>query len=141
MKKVAKLKRFGVSMEEELLERFDRYIEKAGYKTRSEAIRDLIRDKLVEEKFKEGKKEMIGILGIVYEHEIREVEENLVSFEHKIYKRIISTIHVHLDEHTCLEVKILKGKPSELKKIKDKIISTRGVKHGGLLITGDKEVI
>jgi len=139
MKKVTKLKRFGVSMEEKLLEEFDRYIEKAGYKTRSEAIRDLIRDKLVEEKFKEGKKEMIGILSIVYDHEIREVEENLVSFEHKNYKKIISTTHIHLDKHTCLEVKIIKGKPRELKKIADKIISTRGVKHGGLLITGDYE--
>ncbi len=136
MKKVTKLKRFGVSMEEKLLEDFDRFIERAGYKTRSEAIRDLIRDRLLEEKFKGGKREMIGILSIVYDHEIREVEEKLVSFEHKNYKSIISGIHIHLDRDTCLEVKILKGKPKELKRIGDKIISTRGVKHGKLLITG-----
>lgn len=133
MEKKSRIKRFGVSMEEEILKEFDRIIEKIGYKTRSEAIKDLVRKKILEEKVKEGKEEVIGILGIIYNHEVREVEDKLTSFEHKNYKKILTNSHIHLDKKNCLEVKVLKGKIEKIKKISEKIISTRGVKYGEII--------
>lgn len=133
--KMTKIIRFGVSVEDELLRKFDDLIEKIGYKSRSEAIRDLIRERLVSEEWKEGEKETVGILGLVYNHEIRELTENLTRIQHKHLDLIVSSTHIHLDHHNCLEVVVLKGKGSLIKKIADELLSTRSVKHGKLLMT------
>ncbi|HID93825.1 MAG TPA: nickel-responsive transcriptional regulator NikR [bacterium (Candidatus Stahlbacteria)] len=127
--------RFGVSMSSALLKSFDELLAKMGYSSRSEAIRDIIRNRLVEEEWKETDRETVGTITLVYNHEIRELTELLTSLQHQYYKQIISTMHIHLDEHNCLEVLVVKGKSSEIKKIADRLISTRGVKHGKLTMT------
>lgn len=132
---MSKIQRFGVSLEEELLERFDGYIEKKGYRSRSEAFRDLIREKLVEEEWKREEKETVGVLGIVYSHETRELTETLNKIQHDYVDTIVSSTHIHLDHHNCLEVIILKGRSGDIRKISDRLLSTRSVKDGKLLTT------
>lgn len=127
--------RFGVSLSERLLKSFDKFIEGKGYTNRSEAIRDLIREKLVEVEWEERKRETVGTITIVYDHETRELLEKLTHFQHQHVNLIISTTHVHLDEHNCLEVLIVKGKSNAIKDIANKLISTKGVKHGKLIAT------
>jgi len=134
-KMMSKIIRFGVSLEDELLVKFDALLERIGYRNRSEAIRDLIRDRLVREAWKEGDKEIVGILSLVYNHEKSEVTERLNLIQHKNIGAIVSTTHIHLDSHNCLEVIILKGKSREIEKISDLLQSTKNVKHGGLLRT------
>lgn len=132
---MAKVIRFGVSLETELLEKFDSIIKKRGYKSRSEAVRDLIRERLVSEEWKEEEKETIGILGLVFSHETRELTEALTKLQHEYLDLIISSTHIHLDKHNCLEVIVLRGKSHLIKKISDQFLSTRSVKHGKLLMT------
>ena len=126
--------RFGISMDSNLLGNFDQLIARKGYTNRSEAIRDLIRENLVKQEW-ESRKETVGTITIVYNHHTRELSDVLTNLQHKFYKMIISTIHIHMDEHHCLEVLVVKGKGSELKGISDRLIGTRGVKHGTLSLT------
>ncbi len=128
------LARFGVSISSELLEKFDELIKTKGYTNRSEAIRDLIRDCLVEHEWEEDV-ETIGTVTIVYNHHMRELSESLIALQHEYHSLIVSSMHVHIDEHNCLEVVIIKGKGSIVKEIADKLISTKGVKHGKLTMT------
>lgn len=128
------LARFGVSIGSELLEKFDELIGSKGYANRSEAIRDLIRNYLVEYEW-EADAETMGAVTMVYEHHMRELSESLVALQHDYHSSIISSMHVHIDEHNCLEVVVIKGKGSTVKEIADKLISTRGVKHGKLTMT------
>ena len=127
--------RFGVSLKTDLLEKFDSLIEKTGYSSRSEAIRDLIRERLVSEEWKDEDKETVGILGLVYNHEIRELTETLTKIQHRYINIIVSSTHIHLDHHNCLEVVVLRGKSSLIKRIADELLSTRRVKHGKLIMT------
>ncbi|AIS53105.1 putative nickel-responsive regulator [Thermoanaerobacter kivui] len=127
--------RFGVSMESKLLYQFDELIKKKNYNNRSEAIRDLIRDFIVENQWEAEDVETMGTITYVFNHEMREISDKLTDIQHKHYKNIISTMHVHLDEHNCLEVMVVKGTSKEIIKIADEIISTKGVKHGKLAMT------
>ena len=122
--------RFGVSLEEHLLAQFDRLIARRGYTNRSEAIRDLIRESLVREQWELGSDEVVGTLTLVYNHEVRDLTDKLTDLQHAHYKAIVSGLHVHLDPHHCLEVLVLRGRAKELKAIADRLIGTRGVKHG-----------
>jgi CopG family nickel-responsive transcriptional regulator len=131
---MAELARFGVSVSSDLLEKFDGLIESKGYVNRSEAIRDLMRDYLVEHEWEEDA-ETMGAVTIVYDHHVRELTESLTSLQHRYFFSIISSMHVHIDEHNCLEVVVIKGKGSIVKEIADKLISTKGVKHGKLTMT------
>ena len=126
--------RFGVSIDQSLLRSFDRLIGQKGYQNRSEAIRDLIRDSLVQEEWESGQ-ETVGTIAIVYDHHTRELSKALTGLQHNFFKFIISTIHVHLDAHHCMEVLIVKGKSDDLKKISDRLIGIKGVKHGRLCLT------
>jgi CopG family nickel-responsive transcriptional regulator len=126
--------RFGVSLDHHLLEKFDRMIQDKNYTNRSEALRDLIRDHLVEEEWG-GNKETVGTITIVYGHEVRELEEALTGLQHRAHRLIKSTLHVHLDEDNCLEVLVVQGKSDEIKKIADRLIGMKGVKHGKLSMT------
>lgn len=128
------LARFGVSIGSELLEKFDELIESKGYVNRSEAIRDLIRDHLVEHEWEEDA-ETMGAVTVVYNHHVRELSESLIALQHKYHSSIISSMHVHIDEHNCLEVVVIRGKGSKVKEVADKLISTKGVKHGKLTMT------
>ena len=127
--------RFGVSIDSQLIKKFDALINRKGYATRSEAIRDMIRDTLVEEEWEAGAQETVGTITIVYNHHTRELEHALTDMQHKSFHQIISTLHVHLDAHNCLEVLVVKGKGQEIKNIADRLIGTKGVKHGKLVMT------
>ena len=127
--------RFGISLEKTLIERFDRLIKKKGYANRSEAIRDLIRDSLVTEEWESLSAETVGIITLVYSHDTRELTDNLTDFQHLYHNLIISAMHIHLDEHNCLEAIVVKGKAMDIKIIADRLIGTKGVKHGKLMVT------
>jgi CopG family nickel-responsive transcriptional regulator len=129
------LTRFGVSMDSALLDKFDRLIARQGYTTRSEAVRDLVRDKLVEAEWEVGAEETLGTITIVYNHHTREISQALNQLQHRYYRSILSTTHIHVDEHNCLEVLIVRGKGTDIKEISDRLIGTRGVKHGRLSLT------
>ena len=138
---MAGVTRFGVSLDERLLAKFDRLIGGKGYANRSEAIRDLIRDSLVREQWELGKADAVGTLTLVYDHETRELEERLTELQHAHFRTIVSTLHVHLDAQHCLEVLILRGKAALLKSIADRLIGTRGVKHGTFSATAEGEAL
>ena len=138
---MAGVTRFGVSLDERLLAKFDRLIGGKGYANRSEAIRDLIRESLVREKWELGDADAVGTLTLVYDHETRELEERLTELQHAHFRTIVSTLHVHLDAHHCLEVLILRGKAALLKSIADRLIGTRGVKHGTFSATAEGEAL
>ncbi|MGC8861318.1 MAG: nickel-responsive transcriptional regulator NikR [Armatimonadota bacterium] len=132
---MSKLERFGVSMEKELLASFDAMIEARGYRSRSEAIRDLVRQELVKQEWSDPKAEVVGMITIVYEHHQHELVNTLADLQHRHHGSILCSTHVHLDEHNCLEVVIARGSSVMLKQIADALISTRGVKHGRLVST------
>ena len=125
---MAGLVRFGVSIENELLKRFDALIKGKNYSNRSEAIRDLIRKNLVEKEWDE-KGEVAGGIAIVYDHDKRELVNKIIDIQHDSHDVIISSQHVHLDEHNCLEVIIVKGKVAGVEKLADTLRSLKGVRH------------
>jgi CopG family nickel-responsive transcriptional regulator len=127
--------RFGISLEDPLLKRFDALIRKKGYASRSEAIRDLIRDSLVTDEWESYTTETVGTITLVYSHDTRELSDNLNDLQHHYYELVKSTMHIHLDSHNCLEVIVVKGRAKDIKSVADRLIGTRGVKHGKLTIT------
>ena len=138
---MVKIKRFGISMEEDLLKKLDSLIIKRGYKTRSEALRDFTREQLVRQEWKNPNQQVIGTLTLVYNHHARMLSDKLADIQHHHHGQIIASTHVHLDEHNCAEVVIIRGRSADVQKIADEIISTKGVKHGKLVMsTTGKEV-
>jgi CopG family nickel-responsive transcriptional regulator len=131
---VKKLVRFGVSMEQDLLEEFDRLMFSRKYTNRSEALRDLIRDSLIAQEWTEDK-ETVGTLTIVYDHHVRDLTDKLTEIQHRYHHLVLSGLHVHLDHDHCLEVLVVRGKGSAIKKIADTLIALKGVKHGKLAMT------
>lgn len=130
-----KIVRFGVAMPQELLDKFDSFISKKDYSNRSQALRDLIRAALIEEEWQLADKETVGTITIVYNHRFREISDVLTELQHHYCKEIISCLHVHLDKDNCLEVLVIKGRAKKIKEIADKLIATKGVKHGKLIQT------
>lgn len=122
-------------MDSKLLNMFDRHIHKKGYTNRSEAIRDIIRDHLVSQEWMNADSETIGTITLVYDHEKGDISERLIESQHHYCDNIISSIHVHLDKHNCLEVLVVRGKANKIQEISDHLISNRGVKHGKLTMT------
>ncbi|MFZ3216008.1 MAG: nickel-responsive transcriptional regulator NikR [Candidatus Acidiferrales bacterium] len=131
---MADLARTGVSLEHDLLAKFDEAIEKKGYGNRSEAIRDLIRDYLVAEEIDKNKV-VVGTLTIVYDHHRPKLIEKMVEAQHRAGSKVLAATHVHLDHHNCLEVVIMKGRGGELRDLANGILSLRGVKHGKFVLT------
>ena len=127
---MGKLTRFGVSLDEELLEPFDALCAVKGYSNRSEAIRDLIRKALVAEEWQQADGQGAGTLTLVYDHHKNDLARRLTQMQHDEHDIIIATLHVHLDHHNCLEVLILKGEAARVRALADKLISCKGVKHG-----------
>ncbi len=130
-----KLIRFGVSADVRLLEKFDEMIDEKWYANRSEAIRDLIRNELVEYAWTKSREEVVGTLTLVYDHESHELTDKLTKLQHEHYTNIISTLHVHLDAHNCLEVLVLKGESKAINSLADRLIGAKGVKHGKLTMS------
>ena len=127
--------RCGISMEKDLLSRLDQEIVKRGYPNRSEAIRDLIRNQLVEIDWSQEEEEVAGTITIIYNHHVRGLNDLLLEMQHDHHHMIISVMHVHLEHEHCLEVMVIKGMASEAKELAGRLIGVKGVKHGKLTIT------
>ena len=122
--------------------RFDALVAKRGVaKNRSEVIRDLVRDALIQEETEQPGTEVMGTLTIVFDHHASDVQETLHHIQHEHFKLIVSTTHIHLDEDTCLEVIVLRGETTDVRLVANQIIGTKGVKHGGLVITTAKQMM
>jgi CopG family nickel-responsive transcriptional regulator len=128
------MKRFSVSMEEELLARFDDYLQAHAYKNRSEAVRDLIRDAFVKREWNEDG-EVIGVISLVYDHEIPQLQSRITKLQHDFHHRIISTTHVHIDHDNCLEVVIVSGPASNIASLANSLQAIRGVRNCNLSVT------
>ena len=128
------LSRIGVAIDSDLLKKFDNLIAARGYTNRSEAFRDLIRDELVERAWERPDSNVVGTVTLVYDHHVRLLNEKLTDLQHSYFHHVLSTLHVHLDHDNCLEVLVVRGKASVVKKIADALISTKGVKHGQLTL-------
>jgi len=128
---MSELVRFGVSLENSLLEKYDRLIENKGYTTRSEALRDLIRQELVKKEWEEDQ-EVAGAITYVYDHHHRGLTSRLTDLQHDYQNMIISTQHIHLDHHNCLEIVAVKGRAQEVQKLAHTLQSVKGVRHGTL---------
>ena len=124
--------RFGVSLDIDLLDDFDALIKRMGYENRSEAIRDLIRDKLVQEEWRAPRDETFAAVFIVYDHDAMAVDKRLTNLQHEQFGRVVSCLHVHVDEHNCLEVIVLKGPGEEIRRLGEGLVGMRGVKYGKL---------
>ena len=129
------VERVGVSFEPELLERFDELIRAKGYTNRSEAIRDLVRRSLIESEVEAEKGDVIGTITIIYEHEAAKVTNRLLHLQHHHHSEISSTTHIHVNEHTCLEVLVVRGKGDDVRNLADNIRAIKGVRHGELVLT------
>ncbi|MFO1475147.1 MAG: nickel-responsive transcriptional regulator NikR [Verrucomicrobiota bacterium] len=127
--------RFSVSLPPQLLEQLDRMVGQKGYDNRSLAIADMIRDQLVEHRHRSLAGEIAGTITLVYDHHTRHVQETLTGIQHDHHDIILSTVHVHLDHHNCLEVLIVRGQAGAVRHIADQLIAARGVKHGKLTVT------
>jgi CopG family nickel-responsive transcriptional regulator len=126
------LVRFGVAMEAELLQRFDARVEAKGYATRSEALRDLVRADLVDAALS-ANRPAVATLTLVYDHHVRELTERLTEMQHALGASVVSTLHVHLDRDHCLEVIVLRGPSALLHTAANRLLATKGVKHGRLV--------
>jgi CopG family transcriptional regulator, nickel-responsive regulator len=128
---MSELVRFGVSLEKKLLERFDALIRERQYNNRSEALRDLIRRELVQREWRRGG-EVAGAITLIYDHHQRDVLSKVTDTQHGFQKVIISTQHIHLDHHNCLEIIAARGKAEEVQRLADALTSIKGVRHGTL---------
>jgi CopG family nickel-responsive transcriptional regulator len=134
------LTRFSVSIEKELLAKFDRQIRSEQYPTRSKAIADLIRNDLVKRQWA-GKKDVAGVIILVYDHHKRGLSNRLTSIQHHFHNLVVSTQHIHLDHRNCLEIVVVKGKPRQAEELAHQLKTTKGVKHGSLaMATTGKEI-
>ena len=130
---MSKLIRFGVSLEDDLLNKFDRHIKRHKYTNRSEAIRDLIRSELIKEEWTENK-EVTGAITIVYDHHTRELVTKVLDVQHDYHTCILSSQHIHLDNHNCFEIIVTKGKSKEIEELYQKLKAIKSVKHAGFMM-------
>ena len=128
------LKRFSISLDEQLLEQFDGYIHPRGYSNRSEAVRDLIRKVLVNEEWEQDS-EVVGVVSIVYNHHQPQLQEKITELQHKYHQLITSTTHVHMEHHNCLEVTIVKGRATLVRELAENLMALRGLKDGNLAMS------
>jgi len=124
--------RFGVSLSMDLLDRFDQLLSRIGYDNRSEAIRDLIREKIVEEEWESPKEETFGVVFVVYDHHALSLDSRLTDVQHEFLDNIVADLHVHIDEQNCLEVVVVRGPGKRVRAIGERLISMRGIKYGKL---------
>ncbi|HTW32141.1 MAG TPA: nickel-responsive transcriptional regulator NikR [Candidatus Sulfotelmatobacter sp.] len=132
---MAELARIGIAIPDDLLGEFDRLIEKRGYATRSEAVRDLVRKELVDEISASANAEVYGTVTLIYDHHARLLLDKLTDIQHQYHDAIMSSVHVHLDHDNCLEVILVRGKSTMVQKLANALIATKGVKHGRFMLT------
>ncbi len=131
---MSRIVRFGVSMDEELLAQFDQLIQGLGYANRSEALRDLVRERLVQREWVEDQ-EVVGVIVLLYDHHKREFTTQLTGLQHDYHDLIAATMHIHLDGDNCLEILAVRGEGSRIQRLADRLIGLKGVKHGRLAAT------
>jgi|SRR5512136_3187237 CopG family nickel-responsive transcriptional regulator len=126
------LERIGISLEDDLLRQFDRLIAEKGYANRSEAVRDLIRAELVQRAWAEakGREERVVVVTLVYDHDSSSLAQKLTHIQHENHLAVVSSLHVHMDAHNCLEVLVLRGRARDVLAMGESLASTRGVKFG-----------
>ncbi len=132
---MAELTRTGIAMDRELLARFDRFILKQGYTNRSEAFRDLVRDRLITAAVEDPDVSVVGSITLIYDHHSRLLPDKLTQLQHDHHDIVIATTHAHLDHNTCLEVIVVRGKSKHVQKLADLLIGTKGVHHGRLVMS------
>ncbi|HKI35871.1 MAG TPA: nickel-responsive transcriptional regulator NikR [Gemmataceae bacterium] len=132
------LTRISISLESALLEAFDRAIEAKGYATRSQAVRDLIRDRLIREEEQSAVGEGVAVVTLVYDHHARELAARLIDKQHHHHELVVSSLHVHLGERHCLEVSILRGPMHEVRHLGEELLATKGVLHGDVRFTSSE---
>jgi CopG family transcriptional regulator, nickel-responsive regulator len=132
------LSRRGIAIDSALLARFDRFIAKQGYTNRSEAFRDLIRDRLVTDAVQHPETLVVGTVTLIYNHHSRLLPAKLTDVQHMYHELIISTTHVHLDHNTCLEVIVVRGASGKVQRLADVLIGTKGVQHGRIVMSSPK---
>jgi len=133
--RVGILSRIGIALDSELLKRFDRSIARRGYTNRSEAFRDLIRDRLVTEQTAAPDAIVVGTVTLIYDHHASGITEKLTEVQHEHHELVVSTSHAHLDHDSCLEVLIVHGKSAKVEQFADLLIGLKGVQHGRLVMT------
>lgn len=138
---MTELSRIGVAIDSDLLKRFDRFIGKQGYTNRSEAFRDLIRDRLIAAAVESPDAPAVGTITLIYDHHSRLLPEKLTNLQHDHHDLIIATTHAHLDHDTCLEVVVVKGPSARLQKIADLLIGVKGVQHGRLVMSSPRAAV
>jgi len=129
------VERFGVSMSRDLLRRFDQVTRQRGYRTRSEAIRDVVRSYLVESEWSLKQAEVVGTITLIYDHGSHDLPHVLSDVQHQFHDKVLCATHVHLDDNNCLEVVVLRGPADAVRAVADRLTATRGVKHGKLVCT------
>jgi CopG family nickel-responsive transcriptional regulator len=129
------LTRVSISLESALLAAYDRHISDKGYATRSEAIRDLIRDRLIREESEQATGEQVAVVTLVYDHHARELAARLIDKQHHHHELVVSSLHVHLGARHCLEVSVLRGPAQQVRHLGDELLATKGVLHGEISLT------
>ncbi len=134
---MSELSRFGVSVEDDLLESFDQLINDQGYGSRSEALRDLMRDSLVKSRLESSPEdaEVLGSLTLVYDHHATDLNHKMNELQHDHHDLVVSVLHVHVSHDDCMEVIVLRGAVKEIRALSDGLLSLKGVKHGRLFVT------
>jgi CopG family nickel-responsive transcriptional regulator len=128
-----RLTRFTVSLPDQLMRTLDSLRTRRRYGNRSEFIRDLLRGELVKEEWSERKGETVGVLTLVYDHDTRALTDKLTDIQHHSYRTIVAALHVHLDEHACLEIIALRGSPRRIRSVADQLVAVKGVRYGQLV--------
>ena len=128
------LRRFSISLEESLLDKFDQFIQAHQYDNRSEAIRDLIRKAFVKKEW-QADKQVMGVITLVYDHHQPNLQEKVTETQHDFHHHIVSTTHVHMDHDNCMEVIIVRGKAGEVQELANRLIALRGVRDGNLAMS------
>lgn len=129
-----KVKRFGVSLEENLLKNLDDLVKQNKFPNRSQAIRFLINKNIIEEKWEENK-DVAGAIVLVYDHHKRNLQSKSIEVQHDYHNLILSVQHVHLGHNNCLETIAVKGKANQLNALANKLIALKGIKHGKLVMS------
>ena len=139
---MSEIVRFGVSIDQDLLENYDRLIAERGYATRSEALRDLIREALIQQKVElKSKTEGLGSLTLVYDHHASNLLEDMAGIQHDFHELILSVMHLHVSHNDCLEILALRGVVSEIVQLANRLLSLKGIKNGKLFLTLPSSVI
>lgn len=131
----SKLTRIGVSMEEDLLHKFDNLVQQKGYENRSEALRDLVRKNLLEDTWSKDEQIIAGSILLFYDHRKRNLMEELTTIQHDMHDLVLATTHFHLNQVNCLELIVVKGKAKEIQAMQHKLASLKGVSHSSLTVS------